>query len=132
MLPVSRDVNDKEVQKRLQQLAQEVMSEITELDSDHGKELLGAFVSELFLAVAKQEQQDFRRQKQAEGIAAARARGVQFGRTRKPLPDNFSECYEAWQSGHMTQTQAAESCGISRATFRREINRLKRDNSCSV
>ena len=130
MLPVSRDVNDKEVQKRLQQLAQEVMSEITELDSDHGKELLGAFVSELFLAVAKQEQQDFRRQKQAEGIAAARARGVQFGRT--PLPDNFSECYEAWQSGHMTQTQAAESCGISRATFRREINRLKRDNSCSV
>lgn len=108
------------------------MSEILQLEPSCSKELLGIFVLELFLAVAKQEQRNSRRQKQAEGIAAARARGVQFGRARKPLPDNFGECYEAWQSGRMTQKQAAEICGISRATFRREANRLRQDDSCTV
>ena len=129
---VPADISNKEAQERLQQLAQEVISEISELDPSFGKKLLGTFVSELFLAVARQEQQDLRRQRQAEGIAAARARGVQFGPARKPLPDNFAECYKAWQNGQMTQTQAAKLCGISRAMFCRAANRLKKEDSCAV
>lgn len=132
MRSASADVNKKEAQDRLRQLAEEVMFEISELDASHSKELLGAFVSELFLAVAKQEQRDFRRQKQAEGIAAAKARGVRFGPTRRPLPDNFTECYKAWQNGQMTKTQAAETCGMSRTAFYREVNRFKQGNGCSA
>lgn len=125
MRSASADINKKGTQERLQKLVETVMSEISALDPSHSKELLGVFVSELFLAVAKQEQQDSRRQKQAEGIAAAKLRGVRFGPMRKPLPDNFTECYEAWKKGQMTQTQAAEICGMSRTTFCREVNRLR-------
>ena len=57
------------------------------------KELLGGFVSDLFLVVAEQRRRAERRQKQAEGIAAAKARGVRFGRPAIPCPDNFGEVY---------------------------------------
>lgn len=66
-------------QSRLQQLAREVMSEISKLDPSCSKELLGVFVSELFLLVAEQGCREVRRQRQAEGIAAAKAKGVHFG-----------------------------------------------------
>lgn len=132
MHSASVDISNKRTQDHLQQLAGEVMAEISELDPSHSKELLGVFVSELFLAVAKQEQRDFRRQKQAEGIAAAKARGVRFGPARKPLPDKFEECYEAWENGQLTQTQAAKICGMSRESFRRTASRRKQSNTCSV
>lgn len=125
---VSRD----SLESKLKDLAEEISTSLAQLDSSQSRELLSNFVSELFFNMAKQSQREIRHQKQAEGIAAAKARGVRFGVTRKPLPDNFSECYEAWQSGRMTQTQAAESCGISRATFRRAANRRKQDGSYSV
>ena len=82
--------------------------------------------------MAKQDQQAVRRQKQAEGIAAAKARGVRFGPSRKPLPENFSENYRAWQSGEMTLTQAAETCGMTRASFYRAVDRMKQLEGCSV
>ena len=116
----------------LRRLAQEVMSEIAELDPSHSKELLGVFVSELFLSVAEQERREMRRQKQAEGIAAAKARGVRFGPEPKPLPDNFDECYEAWQEGQMTAIQAAEACGLSRKGFYRATARKKKMADCAV
>lgn len=117
---------------RLRLLAQEVIAEISELDPSHSKELLGTFVSELFLSVAEQERRDMRRQKQAEGIAAAKARGVRFGPEPKPLPDNFDECYEAWQDGQITATRAAEACGLSRKGFYRAIERKKKMTDCAV
>lgn len=108
---------------RVRHLAQEVMAELLELDPAHSKEILGTFVSELFLSVAEEERREFRRQRQAEGIADAKARGVRFGPQPKPLPEKFDECYEAWQNGQMTQAQAAEMCGISRQAFCRAVSR---------
>ena len=52
------------------------------------------------------------RQRQAEGIAAARARGVRFGRPPKPLPDNFCSVCGRWQSGQLTGLAAARECGM--------------------
>ncbi len=114
-----------ELQTRLQGLAREITNGLSELEPAQGKELLGSFVSELFLSVAKQDQMDYRRKKQAEGIAAAKIRGVRFGPQPKPLPDKFDECYQAWQEGEMTQSQAAKICGISRQAFRRAIARAQ-------
>ena len=113
----------------LRQLAQDVLSEISKLDPSHSKELLGAFVSELFLSVAEEERREYRRQKQAEGIAAAKARGVRFGARRKPLPDNFEACREAWQGGQMTLRPAAGACGMPHATFRDAVMRAGRMGS---
>lgn len=121
-----------EPQDRLRQLAQEVMSEISELDPSHSRELLGSFVSELFLSVAEQERREIRRQQQAEGIAAAKARGVRFGPQPKPLPDNFDECYQAWRDGQMTATQAAKTCGLTRKAFYRATERKKQTANCAV
>ena len=58
------------------------------------------------------------RQLQAEGIAAAKARGVRFGRPPKPLPAGFAGAYRQWRAGHITGTQAAKECGMPLATFR--------------
>lgn len=113
-------------QGQLRQLAQEIAANLSQMEPSQGKELLGTFVSDLFVAVASQDIQENRRQKQAEGIAAAKARGVRFGPEPKPLPDNFDECYKAWQSGQVTATQAAEACGLSRKGFYRAIERKKK------
>ncbi len=113
-----------DVQEQLRVMAGEIIHQLSTLDAAMGKEqLLGGLVSELFLAVAKETQQQERRQKQAAGIAAAKARGVRFGMARKPLPENFDNCYEAWREGEMTLSQAAEACGMVRTSFRRAIDR---------
>lgn len=125
-------IDSREIEAKLKVLSKEISADLSQLESAQKKELLSDFVSELFLNMAKQDQREIRQQKQAAGIAAAKARGVRFGPTRKPLPDNFAECYKAWQNGEMTQTQAAEICGISRTSFYREVNRIKQQEDCSV
>ena len=105
------------VEAKLNVLAKELADDLAVLDAAKGKELLGDFVSELFLSLARQSQQEDRRQKQAEGIAAAKARGVRFGRTARPVPDNFEETYQAWVNGEISLKKAAESCNMARATF---------------
>ena len=57
------------------------------------------------------------RQRQAEGIAAAKARGVKFGRPAIPYPDNFREIHCAWRKKKITLQQAADACGIPKGTF---------------
>lgn len=132
MRSVATKTEDDERQRCLRQLAQNVISELSNLDASHSKELLGAFVSELFLSVAEQERREIRRQRQAEGIAAAKERGVRFGREPKPLPENFDECYEAWRDGQITAVQAAADCGLSRKSFYRAIKRREQDAGCVV
>ena len=109
-------------QDRLKQLAQEVISEISELDSSRSKELLGMFVSELFTSVAEQERREYRRQRQAEGIAAAKERGVKFGAQRLTLPEGFEDMARMWNEGGISARQAAKSLGINYKTF---LNRAK-------
>ncbi|MEY8233301.1 hypothetical protein AALA82_17010 [Oscillospiraceae bacterium 50-16] len=127
-----RTLDRGQVQEKLKLLAEEITEDLSRLESAQSKELLSDFVSELFLSMAKQDQQAVRRQKQAEGIAAAKARGVRFGPSRKPLPENFSQYYRAWQSGKMTLTQAAETCGMTRASFYRAVDRMKQLEGCSA
>lgn len=90
------------------------------LDTRRGKDLMGTFLSDIVLQVlsfvAENERTNIR-QRQAEGIAAAKARGVRFGRPPLPLPDNFYEVHRAWRGKKMTLKQAAEACNMSVGTF---------------
>lgn len=114
---ISQEADKKMLQVKLKALAQEISSDLSALEPVESKELLSDFVSELFLAAAKENQRKERRQKQAEGIAAAKARGVRFGRTGKPIPDNFDEIYHAWREGTLSLRKAADACGLARGTF---------------
>ena len=125
-IAVQPDTDD--IQSRLQELAGEIAGTLSTLDGDVSKELLGSFVSDLFLAMAKESQRETRRQKQAEGIAAAKARGVRFGRTAKPVPDNFDEFHQAWRAGRISLKKAAESCGMARGTFYNIALRREQDD----
>ena len=91
------------------------------LDTRRGKDLMGTFLSDIVLQVlsfvAENERSNIR-QRQAEGIAAAKARGVRFGRPPAPLPENFHHLYQQWKNGKITGTAAAKLCGMPRSTFR--------------
>ena len=91
------------------------------LDTRRGKDLMGTFLSDIVLQVlsfvAENERANIR-QRQAEGIAAAKARGVRFGRPCKPLPENYDEVYHNWQDGLISGADAARACGMPLTTFR--------------
>lgn len=91
------------------------------LDTRRGKDLLGTFLSDIVLQVlsfvAENERTNIR-QRQAEGIAAAKAKGIRFGRSPKPLPENFHSVYQRWKMGEITGTAAAKECGMPLTTFR--------------
>ena len=90
------------------------------LDTRRGKDLMGTFLSDIVLQVlsfvAENERTNIR-QRQAEGIAAAKAKGVRFGRPPKPLPENFHSAYQRWKSGRITGTAAAKECGMPLSSF---------------
>ena len=90
------------------------------LDTRQGKDLMGTFIADLVLQilsfVAQSERENIRK-RQAEGIAAAKARGVQFGRTQKPLPEDFEEAFARWRKNELTVQQAAQRCGMPANTF---------------
>lgn len=91
------------------------------LDTRRGKDLMGTFLSDIVLQVlcfvAENERTNIR-QRQAEGIAAAKARGIRFGRQPKPLPESFHHLYQQWKNGKITGTAAAKACGMPFSTFR--------------
>jgi len=90
------------------------------LDTRQGKDLLGAFIADLVLQILSfvaQNEREYIRKRQAEGIAAAKAKGVKFGRKPIPLPDNFYEVHRAWHSKKLTLKQAAEACNMPVGTF---------------
>ena len=92
------------------------------LDTREGRDLTGTLIADIvlqLLSYVAQTERDFIRQRQAEGIAAAKARGVRFGPERIPMPESFEELAEDWWSGRVTAVQAGKELGISRATFKR-------------
>lgn len=99
------------------------------LDTRREKDLLGSFISDLVLQVLSfvaENERDNIRQRQAEGIAAAKARGVQFGRPCRELPENFPEMHRAWRSKELTLRQAARACGMPESTFHNAVKRAER------
>ena len=101
------------------------------LDTRRGKDLMGTFLSDIVLQVlsfvAENERSNIR-QRQAEGIAAAKARGVKFGRPPKPLPENFHSVYQRWKNGKITGTKAAEECNMPITTFRYKADIYEKTN----
>lgn len=90
------------------------------LDTRRGKDLMGTFLSDIVLQVlsfvAENERMNIR-QRQAEGIALAKAKGVRFGRPPKPLPENFGEVYQKWKNREITGVEAANACDMPMSTF---------------
>ena len=94
------------------------------LDTRRGKDLMGTFLSDIVLQVlsfvAENERKNIR-QRQKEGIEAAKLRGVQFGIPLKPMPENFRHIYDRWIGKEITGEEAAQLCNVARATFYRKV-----------
>lgn len=94
------------------------------LDTRSGKDLMGTFIADLVLQilsfVAQNERENIR-QRQAEGIAAAKARGVPFGRPALPLPENFEEVVSSWRNKEIDFASALQQTGMRPATFYRRL-----------
>jgi DNA invertase Pin-like site-specific DNA recombinase len=101
------------------------------LDTRRDKDLMGTFIADLVLQilsfVAHSERENIRK-RQAEGIAAAKARGISFGRPRKKAPDSFDEIVDKWERRKLSLSDALTFCDMSESTFyrrRREQNLVK-------
>ena len=98
------------------------------LDTRRGKDLMGTFLSDIVLQVLSFVAENERttiRARQAEGIAAAKARGVKFGRPAIPLPENFLQVHEQWRGKRLTLNQAADACAMPVSTFYYKALRLE-------
>ena len=118
--------NYEEIQNQWRLLAKDIGVDISVidmplLDTRNGKDLMGTFIADLVLQilsfVAQSERENIKK-RQAEGIAAAKARGVRFGRPPQPLPDDFHRIYQRWKSEKITGTTAARECAMPLSTFR--------------
>ena len=96
-----------------------------------GKNLLGTFIADLVLQilsfVAESERNSIRK-RQAEGIVAAKERGVRFGRPLLLLPENFENAAEAWNEKRISLQQAAKLCRMSVSTFYRKAKAVRKCN----
>ena len=102
------------------------------LDTRRGKDLMGTFLSDIVLQILSfvaESERDNIRQRQAEGIAAAKARGVRFGRPPLPLPDYFQQVYRAWRSKELTLRQAAQLCEMPKDTFYAKAVRFEKQEA---
>lgn len=90
------------------------------LNTKQGKDLTGVVIADIvlqLLSYVAQTEREFLQQRQSEGIAAAKSRGVQFGRRRIDRPEMYPEIKKAWEAGELTAGQAADALGVSRTTF---------------
>lgn len=97
------------------------------LDTRSGKDLLGTFIADLVLQILSfvaQTEREHIRERQAQGIAAAKDRGVKFGRPAKELPQNFYSVLEKWQRQELSGREAARECNMPATTF------LKKAKQC--
>lgn len=101
------------------------------LDTRTNKDLIGTLISDIvlqLLSYVAQTEREYIRQRQTEGIAAARARGVHLGRYSKPLPENFDYYYSLWRKKALTFSETAKKLGITENQLRWLV-RKKRKNS---
>lgn len=101
------------------------------LDTRRGKDLMGTFLSDIVLQVLSfvaENERDSIRQRQAEGIAAAKARGIRFGRPEIRSPDDFAQIVAPWESKCITIREAVLACGMSESTFYRRLRELRAEH----
>lgn len=94
------------------------------LDTRNNKDFISAFIADLSLQIMSafaQIELDFIKHRQAEGIAAAKARGVKFGRPLKQLSDNYIAVRDAWKSGKISAREAGKLLGVNPQTFLRRV-----------
>lgn len=127
--------NYKDIQDQWRMLTKEIgvnicVIDMPLLDTRNGKDLMGTFIADLVLQilsfVAQSERENIKK-RQAQGIAAAKARGVRFGRPEAPIPDNFETIVKLWEKGALSTTDALKKCNMSESTFyrrRREYHLL--------
>lgn len=98
------------------------------LDTHRNKDLMGTFVADLVLQilsfVAQNERENIKK-RQAQGIAAAKARGVHMGRPEVAAPADFAKIVRKWEKGQLTMQEATRLCGMSESTFYRRLRELK-------
>lgn len=94
------------------------------LDTRNGKDLMGTFIADLVLQilsfVAQSERENIKK-RQAQGIAAAKAKGVKFGRPEVPMPDDFGAHLSKWENGQVTTSEILKLTGLSKSTFYRKV-----------
>ena len=125
--------NYEEIQNQWRILTKEkkidiVVLDMPLLDTRRGKDLMGTFLSDIVLQVLSFVAEDERtniRARQAEGIAAAKARGIKFGRPPKPLPEDFPGIVRQWEQRQISFREALQMSGVSKATFYRRLKKLR-------
>jgi len=132
--------NYEEIQNQWRILAKDKGADIAVLDmplldTRLNKDLMGTFIADLVLQILSfvaQSERDTIRKRQAEGIQAAKAKGIRFGRPIKPIPDDFGLLVQNWERGKISMDEVISRCNMCRSTFYsklheyRLINRIKR------
>ena len=98
------------------------------LDTRQYKDLLGSFISDLILSVlgyVAQQETDFRKQRQMEGIKLAKEQGKHLGRPKATYPTNWIQVFTQWQNKEITATKAMELTGLKRNTFYKLVKEYK-------
>ena len=98
------------------------------LDTRSGKDLMGTFIADLVLQilsfVAQSERENIKK-RQAQGIAAAKAKGVKFGRPEKSVPDDFPRLIREWEKNKLSFPELLKLCNMSEATFYRRLREYR-------
>lgn len=105
------------------------------LDTRQGRDLMGTFIADLTLQIlsfAAQSERESIRKRQEQGIAAAKRRGVRFGRPQSPLPEGFETIVFAWENGRITVGEAFKRCGMSESTFFRRLREYRLSKNAAV
>ena len=118
--------NYEEIQRQWRVLTKDIGIDISVidmplLDTRGGKDLMGTFIADIVLQILSfvaQSERESIKKRQAEGISAAKERGVRFGRPPLPLPEPFCQAYQRWKEGKITGTAAAQICAMPLSTFR--------------
>ncbi len=128
--------NYEEIQKQWRILTKDIGVDICVidmplLDTRNGKDLMGTFIADLVLQilsfVAQSERENIRR-RQAEGIAAAKLRGVRFGRPAMEISGEFPALVHAWEQGEIHVQEVVRQCGCSESTFYRRLREMRTED----
>ncbi len=125
--------NYEEIQKQWRVLTKEIgidicVLDMPMLDTRNGKDLMGTFIADLVLQilsfVAQSERENIKK-RQTEGIAAAKAKGVKFGRPEKEVPNDFAKIVRAWEQKKLPFEEVLKKCDMSEATFYRRLREYR-------